>query len=83
MSPKNWTTIDLTVTAEYDPMLVDNTDDELVSTIAPVETDKPSYQPTTSYYSSYTTITASKYTISPSAALPAALAPSSKSHNMI
>ena len=48
MYPKNGTTIDLTVTSASDPMSVDKTDDELVSTRAPIETDKPSTQPATS-----------------------------------
>ena len=54
MSPKNGTTIDLTVTSASDPMSVDKTDDELVSTRAPIETAKPSSRPSTatSSYSS-------------------------------
>ena len=73
MSPKNGTTVDLTVPSSSDPMSVNNTDNELVSTIAPIETAKPSSQPytATSYSSSYTPITDSTYAIYPSAAFPA------------
>ena len=51
MSPKNGITIDLTVTSAYNLMSVDNTDDELVLTRAPIDNPKPSSQPTaaTSY----------------------------------
>ena len=64
-------------------MSVDNTDDELVSTRAPINTDKPNYQPYTSYYSSTTPITASTSALYPSVALPAALTSSSQSHKSI
>ena len=40
VSSKQCTTIDLTVTSEYELMSVDNTNDELVITRAPIETDK-------------------------------------------
>ena len=40
VSSKQCTTIDLNVTSEYEPMSVDNTNDELVITRAPIETDK-------------------------------------------
>ena len=45
--PKKYTTIYLTVTSTSDPITVDNTNDELVVTRAPIETDKPLYQPNT------------------------------------
>ena len=53
---------------------MDNTDDELVGTRAPIETAKPSYQPATdnSYSSSSTPRTESTSTISPSYSVPAA-----------
>ena len=61
MSPKDGTTIDLTVTSEYDPMSVNNTENELVLTREPIDIPKQNSQPAaaTSYYSSYTTITTS------------------------
>ena len=64
---------------------MDNTEDELVSTRAPIETAKPHSQPytATSHYSSSDAITASTSTLSPSAALPYALTQSSKSHKKI
>ena len=37
ITPKNVTNIYLTVTTSYDPMLVDNNDDEYVLTISPIE----------------------------------------------
>ena len=54
---------------------MDNTDDELFIIRKPIETTKPSSQPDadTSSYSSSTPRTASKYTLSPRAALPSAL----------
>ena len=68
-------TIDLTVTSEYDPISVDNIDDELFATTAPIETSKISYKPATANLSSSssTTRTASTSSIYPSAALPADL----------
>ena len=39
MSPKNGTTVDLTVPSSSDPMSVNNTDNELVSTIETIDTD--------------------------------------------
>ena len=48
MSPKNGNTIYLTVTSLYDPVSVDNTDDELVSTRSPIETAEISSQSDTS-----------------------------------
>ena len=45
MSPKNGITIDLTVTSASDPMSVDNTDDDLVLTKAPIDTTKPYSKP--------------------------------------
>ena len=57
MSIKNGTTVDLTVTSASDPMSVDNNDDELVSTISPIETTKPSSKPAT-YNSSTLSYTA-------------------------
>ena len=47
MSSKKGTTVDLTVTLASDAMSVDNTDDELVVSRAPVDTDKPSYKSAT------------------------------------
>ena len=41
MTPKNGTNIDLTVTKTYDPMSVDNTDNESVLTISPNDNTKP------------------------------------------
>ena len=46
MKPQNSTTINLTVTTAFVPMSVDNTDDEYILTISPVDTTKPSYQHT-------------------------------------
>ena len=48
MYPQNGTTIDITVTSASDTMSVDNTEDVLVSTRAPIDTDKPYYKPATS-----------------------------------
>ena len=75
MYPKNSTTIDLTITSEFDPMSMDITNDELFSTRAPIETNKPSYKPVTdtSSYSGSTPRTAWTSEISTSTALPAAL----------
>ena len=51
ISPKNGSTIDLTVTSASDPMSLYNTDDELFILRAPIDNPKPSSQPTaaTSY----------------------------------
>ena len=75
MSPKNSTTIDVTVTSAYDLMSVDNTDDKLVIIRSQIDNPKLSSQPAynSSSYSSYTPRTASTYALSPSAALPADL----------
>ena len=62
MIPQNGTTIGLTVTTASDHISVDNNDDESILTRAPIETPKPSYQPSASTSSSsrYTQRTASK-----------------------
>ena len=59
MSPKNGTTIDLTVTSESDMMSVNNNDDKSVLTIASIENPKQYSQPAAynSYYSTHTPIT--------------------------
>ena len=64
---------------------MDNTYDELVSTIAPIETDKPSSQHDTdnSYYSISSPRTASASALSPSSSLSASLTEYSKSNNRI
>ena len=64
---------------------MDDTNDELVSTRARIETDKPSSRPDTDTLSSssYTPITASASSLSPSAVLPDALTASSKIHNRV
>ena len=61
-------------------MPVDNTDDEAILTIAPIETPKPSSKTaaSNSSFSRYTPITASTYKLYPSAALPADLTSSYK-----
>ena len=66
-------------------MSVDNTDNKWVIIRSPTETPKQSSQPdaATLYYSSSPPITASKYALSPSAALPAALTSFYKSNNNI
>ena len=66
-------------------MPVNNTDVELVQTRSPIEIAKIYSQPDTitSYYSSSTPRTDSTSEIYPTATLPAALIPSSKSHKMI
>ena len=83
ISPKNSTTIDLTATSESDPMSVDNTDFELVSTVSSIKTSQPSSKLTTatSYYSRIYSKTASTSALSPSAALPDALTSFFKIHN--
>ena len=75
MSIKNGTTINLTVTSVSDPMSIDNTYDELVSAIKPIDTNKPSSRPadTDSSSSSYTLIIASTYALFTSSALPSVL----------
>ena len=75
MSIKNGTTINLTVTSVSDPMSIDNTYDELVSAIKPIDTNKPSSQhaDTDSSSSSYTLIIASTYALFTSSALPSVL----------
>ena len=45
MSPKNGTNIIFSVTSASYPMLVGNTNDELVLTRSPIETTKSSSQP--------------------------------------
>ena len=45
ISPKNGSTIDLTVTSASDIISVDNTNDELVIKIALIETPKPFSRP--------------------------------------
>ena len=69
MSPQKGNTIDLTITSAYDPISVDNTDDKLIITRAPIETDKLYYKSAacTSYYSSSNPITASTSALYPSA----------------
>ena len=64
-------------------MSVDNTNDELVLTIEPIETSKLSSQPATDFSSSlsYTLITASISALYISAAFPDCLTSSSKIHN--
>ena len=83
MTPKNGTTVDLNVNTESDLMPVDNTDDEYVLTISPIDNPKIPTQPAaaTSYSLRYNLITASKYALYPSAALSDALTSFSKSHN--
>ena len=53
MTPKNDTTIDLTITTASDNISVDNTYDGYFLTRAPIDTPKPSSQPAaaTSSYS--------------------------------
>ena len=85
MYPQNGIIIDFTVTSESDTISVDNTDNELVSTRAPLETDQPYSQPTT-YTSSSSGSAPRNYStsaLSDSNALPSALKLSSKSHNWI
>ena len=53
MLPPQESTIDLTATSNYDPISVDNTDDEeIFITRSPIDTDKPSIQPVNSPLSS-------------------------------
>ena len=51
MSPKNGTTVDLTITSAYDPMSLVSTDDKFVSTRTPICTYKPYSQPATDTFS--------------------------------
>ena len=85
VSPKNGTTVDLRVTSVSDPTSVDNNYGELVSTRELIDTDKPYNQPDTVNSSSlsYTPRTDSTSALSSSAALPADLTSSFKSHNRI
>ena len=80
MKHQNGTTVDLSVTTSYDPMSVDNTDDESVLTRPPIDNPKPYSQPDadTSSSSGYTSRTASTSALSPFTALSAALIFSSK-----
>ena len=75
MTPRNGTTIDLTVTTVSVPMSVDNIVDKSVLTRAPVETHKQSFQPAynTSSFSIYTLITDSISALSPISELAVAL----------
>ena len=84
MTPPNGTIIDLSLTTAYVPMSLDIEVDESVLTRAPVDTPKPSSKPdyATSPSSISTPITASTYTLSPSAALSAAFTSSYKRHNI-
>ena len=64
---------------------MDNTEDELVSTRAPIKIDKPFSQPATniSYSASYTPRTDSTSPLYPNATLPAASTSSSNIYNII
>ena len=83
ISSKTFTTIYLTVTSSYDPMSVDNTDDNLFVIRSPIETDKLSSQPATSdlSYSSSTPITVSESALSLSSEVPSSLKSFSTSSN--
>ena len=84
-SPKNGTNIDLSVTSAFDPMSVDNTYDELVSTRAPIKIDKPFSRPATNNSSSasYTPRTDSTSPLYPNTTLPAASTSSSNIYNIV
>ena len=75
MSLKKGTTIDLTVTSASDPMLVDNSEDELSVKRAPIDTAKLSSKSATValYYSSSTPRPTSMSTFSPYDTLPYSL----------